>query len=52
MVRRSRDQTDGIAGRFLPLIVFLAALVVVGGLFSVRADGPIEGFLQGAAVVR
>jgi len=48
MVRGSRDDTDGLAGRLLPLIVFLAALVVVAGLLSVRADGPVEGYLQGA----
>jgi hypothetical protein len=52
MVRGSRDQVDGFAGRLLPFIVFLAALVVVGGLLSVRADGPIEGFLQGAPLVQ
>ena len=52
MARGSRNDIDGFAGRFLPLIVFLAALVVLAGLLSVRADGPIDGYLQGAPLVQ
>lgn len=52
MTRGSRHDTEGLAGRFLPFIVVLAALVVLAGLLSVRADGPIEGYLQGAPLVR
>jgi len=44
MVYTPRDHQSDIGGRFLPAIVILAALIVLAGLFSVRAEQPADPF--------
>ena len=38
----SRDNQSEMGGRFLPAIVILAALIVLAGLLSVRADSAAD----------
>lgn len=52
MGRTRWDNVNELGGRFLPLIVVLAALVALAGLLSVRADGPTDAFLQGSVQIQ
>lgn len=52
MVGGWRDGSGNAGARFLPVVVVLAALVVLAGLLSVRAGGIATDAGRGAAWVQ